>query len=62
MESFIKKLGDFLKKRCPGSSAFLYFGNPDLIKEVGLKASWKKPLMNGGLSGLLVKYKIRDTT
>jgi putative N6-adenine-specific DNA methylase len=61
MTVFIKKLGDFLKKRCPGSSAFLYFGNTDLIKATGLKAAWKKPLMNGGLSGQLVKYMIRGT-
>lgn len=58
MAGFIKKLGVFLKKRCPDSTAFLYFGNPDRMKDIGLKAAWKKPLMNGGLDGLLVKYRL----
>ena len=60
MAGFIKKLGVFLKKRCPGSTAYLYFGNPDLMKDIGLKAAWKKPLMNGGLNGLLVKYRVGE--
>lgn len=54
----IKEMGDFLKQRCKGSQAYIYFGNRELIKEVGLKPSWKKPLWNGGLDGRLVKYEL----
>ncbi|MBP1740130.1 MAG: hypothetical protein H6Q48_2423, partial [Deltaproteobacteria bacterium] len=28
------------------------------IGDIGLKPSWKKPLMSGGLDGRLVKYEI----
>jgi putative N6-adenine-specific DNA methylase len=58
MGIFIKELGDFLKKQCTGASAYLYFGNRELIKKVGLKPSWKKPLLSGGLDGRLVKYSL----
>jgi len=53
-----KDLGDFLKQRCQGSTAYLYFGNREMIKQIGLKPSWKKPLKNGGLDGRLVKYEM----
>jgi putative N6-adenine-specific DNA methylase len=55
---FYRDLGDFLKQKCPGSSAFIYFGNREWIAHVGLKPSWKKALKSGGLDGRLVKYGI----
>ena len=53
-----RQLGDFLKRRCKGSQAYIYFGNREMIKCIGLKPSWKKPLRNGGLDGRLVKYEL----
>ncbi|MBW1889395.1 MAG: class I SAM-dependent RNA methyltransferase [Deltaproteobacteria bacterium] len=58
LKLFYKSLGDFLKKRCQGSQAFIYFGNREMLKCVGLRPSWKKPLRNAGLDGRLVKYEI----
>jgi putative N6-adenine-specific DNA methylase len=58
LEIFYKNLGDFLKQKCNGSSAFVYFGDSAYIKKIGLKASWKKPIKAGGLDGRLVKYEI----
>jgi putative N6-adenine-specific DNA methylase len=58
MDIFVKELGDFLKQQCTDASAYLYFGNRELIKKVGLKPSWKKPLISGGLDGRLVKYSL----
>ena len=55
---FYKNLGDFLKQRCKGSDAYILFGNREMIKKIGLKPSWKKPLRNGGLDGRLVKYEM----
>lgn len=52
------EFGDFLKQRCKGSTAYIYFGDRELIKRVGLKAAWKKPLRNGPLDGRLVKYEL----
>jgi len=58
MEAFYERLGDFLKKKCSGSTACIYFGERKYIKSIGLKPSWKKPLFNGGLDGRLVKYEM----
>lgn len=58
LDEFYRQLGDFLKQRCKGSEAFIYFGNREMIKRIGLKPTWKKPLRNGGLDGRLVKYEM----
>ncbi len=58
MGAFMKDLGDFLKQRCKGCDAYLYLGDPELVKSVGLKTAFKKPLRNGGLDGRLVKYEL----
>ena len=58
LEMFYKNLGDFLKQKCKGTAAFVYFGEREYIKKIGLKASWKKPIKAGGLDGRLVKYEI----
>ena len=56
--ALMKQLGDFLKQRCRGSSAWLFFGERELIKAVGLKTAKKIPLRTGGLDGRLVKYEL----
>ncbi len=53
-----KSLGDFLKQRCKGAEALIYFGNREMIKKIGLKPTWKKPLRNAGLDGRVVKYEM----
>ncbi|CAB1058200.1 hypothetical protein D1BOALGB6SA_2956 [Olavius sp. associated proteobacterium Delta 1] len=58
LEMFYKNFGDFLKQKCQGSAAFVYFGERNYIKKIGLKTSWKKPIKAGGLDGRLVKYEI----
>ena len=58
MGAFMKELGDFLKKKCTGSKAYVYFGDRGLIKSVGLRTSWKRPLKNGPLDGRLAKYEM----
>ncbi len=58
LAEFYKSLGDFLKQRCKGSEAYIYFGNREMIKTIGLKTSWKKPVRNAGLDGRIVKYAL----
>ena len=58
MSDFYKNLGDFLKQRCKGSTAFIYFGERNYLKTIGLKASWRKILSNGGLDGRLAKFEM----
>lgn len=54
----IKELGDYLKQKCTGSTAYIYVGKPELLKSVGLRTSWKKPLVNGAMEGRLARYDL----
>ncbi len=56
--ALVGELGSFLKHKCTGSTAYLYFGDRELVKKIGLKPAWKKPLSNGGLDGVLAKYEM----
>ncbi len=53
-----RELGDFLKQRCRGSTAFVYAGKRELIKSIGLKPAWKRPLVSGALDGRLAKFEL----
>jgi len=53
-----KNLGDFLKQKCKGCTAYIYVGDKDLIAAIGLKPSFKRPLKNGNLDGRLLKIEI----
>jgi putative N6-adenine-specific DNA methylase len=55
---FYREIGDFLKQRCAGATAFIYFGDRDMLKHIGLKPSWKRPLKSGGLDGRLAKFEM----
>ncbi len=54
----IRDLGDFLKRRCTGSIAYVYVGDRALLKSVGLRPKWKRPLHNGPLDGRLARYDL----
>jgi len=53
-----KDFGDFLKKRCPGSTAYVLCGNLDLIGAIGLKPSRRIILYNGPIECRLVRIEI----
>ncbi len=55
VQSLYKELGDFLKTNCTGTSAFIYTGNPELRKHIGLKTTRRIPLDNGKLEGVLLQ-------
>ena len=58
LENFYKTVGDFLKQKCKDSNAYIYFGDKQYIKSLGLKPAWKKILKLGQLDGRLVKYEL----
>lgn len=53
-----REFGDFLKKKCQGSIAYVYCGNRDLISHLRLRPSAKIPLVNGNLDGRLLKLEM----
>lgn len=50
-----KEFGDYLKTNCTGSTAFIYTGEKELRKCIGLKTSKRIHLDNGKLEGVLLK-------
>jgi len=58
LDVFFKDIGDFLKQRCKNSTAYIYFGDRQYIKKIGLRSSKKWILSSGGLDGRLVKYEM----
>lgn len=56
--ALVRELGSFLKHQCAGSTACLYFGDRQLIKEIGLKPSAKKLVSSGGLDGVMARYQL----
>lgn len=55
---FYRQLGDFLKRRCSGASAYLFFGDRGMIKRIGLKPAWKKALKNAALDGRVARFDL----
>lgn len=53
-----KEIGDVLKKRCRGYTAYLFTGNLELAKSVGLKATRRIVLFNGPIECRLLKYEM----
>lgn len=56
--AFYTAMGEALKKRCTGWSAYILSGNPDATRHIGLKASRRFPLMNGPIDCRLLKYDL----
>lgn len=57
-QRLMKSIGDFLKQRCTGSTAYMYVGDRSLLKSVGLRETWKRELISGALDGRLAKYEM----
>lgn len=55
VQNLYKELGDFIKQKCNGTSAFIYTGEPSLRKYIGLKTSRRIHLVNGKLEGVLLQ-------
>jgi putative N6-adenine-specific DNA methylase len=55
VQELYKELGDFIKQKCTGTSAFIYTGEPTLRKYIGLKTTKRIPLANGKLEGVLLQ-------
>ena len=56
--SFYKKLGDTLKKKGQGATAWLIVGNRELANKIGLRPKRRIPLFNGPIECRLLKYEL----
>jgi putative N6-adenine-specific DNA methylase len=55
---FYKAVGDNLKRKFSGWTAFLISADPELPKQIGLSASRRTPLYNGPLECRLYEYRL----
>lgn len=62
LEATYKRLGDFMKQKCAGYTGFVFTGNLDLAKRVGLRPSRKMEFYNGTIDCRLLKYELYKGT
>lgn len=58
LAAFYPQLGDALKKKFSGWTAYLLTGDLRLAKLIGLSASKRTPLFNGALECRLFEFKL----
>ncbi|MBU1700576.1 MAG: class I SAM-dependent RNA methyltransferase [Candidatus Eisenbacteria bacterium] len=52
------ELGDFLKRRCTNSTAWILAGDVELVKSIGLRPKQRIPIFNGPLECRLVEIPV----
>ena len=58
LEATYKRIGDFMKSKCMGYRGYIFTGNPDLAKKIGLKASRRIEFYNGKLDCRMLEYEL----
>jgi putative N6-adenine-specific DNA methylase len=58
MDALYKTIGDALKTNFQGYEAFIFTGNLEAAKAIGLKVSRRIPLFNGPIDCRLLKYEL----
>jgi 23S rRNA G2445 N2-methylase RlmL len=62
LEKTYKGIGDFFKKKCQGYRGYIFTGNLELAKKVGLKAQRKVPFFNSNIECRLLEYDLYEGT
>src|SRR6195952_882027 len=60
LEATYKRVGDFMKQSCRGYRGYIFTGNPDLAKKIGLRADRKIEFYNGKLDCRLLEYELYE--
>jgi 23S rRNA G2445 N2-methylase RlmL len=60
LEGVYKGVGDFFKQKCGGYTGYIFTGNFELAKKVGLKAKRRVPFFNGGIECRLLEYELYE--
>lgn len=62
LEATYGRIGDFMKQKCKGYYGYIFTGNPDLAKKIGLRASRRIEFYNGKLDCRLLEYELYPGT
>jgi putative N6-adenine-specific DNA methylase len=60
LESVYQGVGDYFKQKCRGYTGYIFTGNLDLAKKVGLRAKRKVQFFNGGIECRLLEYELYE--
>jgi putative N6-adenine-specific DNA methylase len=60
LEETYKRMGDFMKQKCAGYRGYIFTGNMDLAKKIGLKASRRIEFWNGTIDCRLLKFDMYE--
>jgi len=60
LESVYQGIGDYFKQKCRGYTGYIFTGNLDLAKKVGLRAKRKVQFFNGGIECRLLEYELYE--
>ncbi|CAN5503057.1 THUMP domain-containing protein [soil metagenome] len=58
LEATYSRIGDFLKKKCKGYTGYIFTGNLDLAKKIGLKAARRIEFYTGKIDCRLLEYEL----
>jgi putative N6-adenine-specific DNA methylase len=62
LEETYARIGDFMKKNCKGYTGYIFTGNLDLAKKIGLKASRRIEFYSAKLDCRLLEYELYSGT
>jgi len=60
LEHVYNGIGDFFKQKCRGYTGYIFTGNLDLAKKVGLRAKQKVQFFNGAIECRLLEYELYE--
>lgn len=58
LQETYSRIGDFLKKKCKGYTGYVFTGNVNLAKKIGLKPKRKIEFYNGKIDCRLLEYEL----
>lgn len=58
LESMYAGIGDFLKQKCEGYRGYVFTGNLDLAKKIGLRTKRRTPFFNSGIECRLLEFEL----
>ena len=58
LEETYARIGDFMKQQCKGYTGYIFTGNADLSKKIGLKASRRIEFYTGKIDCRLLEYEL----
>ncbi|HEX2867620.1 MAG TPA: hypothetical protein VHO03_11295 [Ignavibacteriales bacterium] len=62
LEPIYKGIGDFFKQKCQGYMGYVFTGNLNLAKKIGLRTKRRIPFFNGKIDCRLLEYELYEGT